>query len=164
MAARPQGAIEEMSSLNGRRFELARKPQLPADALFDGLEDVGVVFEELLRVLASLTEPLAAICEPGAGLLDDPLVDTEIEQVSRTRHAFTVHDVELRLAERRRHLVLDDLHAGAAADDNVAVFDARDAADVHAHRRIELQRAAAGCRFGIAEHDADLLAELIDEN
>ena len=47
---------------------------------------------------------------------------------------------------------------------DVAVLDARDAADVDADRRVELQRAAAGRRFGIAEHDADLLAQLVDED
>ena len=40
----------------------------------------------------------------------------------------------------------------------------RDAADVDAHRRVELQRAAAGRRFRIAEHHADLLAQLVDED
>ena len=39
-----------------------------------------------------------------------------------------------------------------------------DAADVDADRRVELQRAAAGRGFGIAEHHADLLAELVDED
>ena len=29
---------------------------------------------------------------------------------------------------------------------------------------VELQRAAAGCGFGIAEHDADLFADLVDED
>ena len=40
----------------------------------------------------------------------------------------------------------------------------RDAADVDADRGVELQRAAAGRRFGIAEHHADLLAQLVDED
>ena len=33
-----------------------------------------------------------------------------------------------------------------------------------AHRGIELQRAAAGGGFRIAEHHADLLADLVDED
>ena len=128
------------------------------------LADVRVVLEELLGVLAPLAEPLAAVGEPRAALLDDPLVDGEVEQVARARDALAVHDVELGFAERRRDLVLDDLHARAAADDGVAVLDAGDAADVHAHRRVELQRAAAGRRFRVAEHHADLLAQLVDED
>src|SRR5438034_8761581 len=38
-----------------------------------------------------------------------------------------------------------------------------DAPDVHTHRRIEFQRAPARGCFRIAKHDANLLANLIDE-
>jgi hypothetical protein len=62
--------------------------------------------------------------------------------------ALAVHDVELDLAERRRDLVLDDLHAGLVADDLVALLDRADAADVEADRGVELQRVAAGGRLG----------------
>src|SRR5947209_7737506 len=86
------------------------------------------------------------------------------KQVAGPRDPFAVHHVELGFAEGRRHLVLDDLYTRAPADHDVAILDARDAADVHAHRRIELERAAAGGRFRVAEHDADLLAELVDED
>src|SRR4051812_9664812 len=141
-----------------------RQAELAADALVDRLEDLRVVLEELLDVFAALTEALAVIGEPRAALFDDALVDREVEQVPGLRNAFAVHDVELGLAEGRRDLVLDHLHARAAADHDVAVLDRGDAADVHPNRRVELQRAAAGCRFGVAEHDADLLAQLVDEN
>jgi hypothetical protein len=80
------------------------------------------------------------------------------------RDPLAVHHVELRLAERRRDLVLHDLHARAAADDLVAVLDGADAPDVDAHRRVELQRAAAGRGLRVAEHHADLLAQLVDED
>ena len=76
-------------------------------------------------VLAALAEALAVVGEPGAALLDDPVLDAEVEQVAFARDALAVHDVELGLAERRRHLVLDDLDARAAADDLIAVLDAR---------------------------------------
>src|SRR3989304_4909818 len=39
-----------------------------------------------------------------------------------------------------------------------------DSADIEANRAIELQRPAAGCRLGAAEHDADLLAQLVGED
>src|SRR5207249_8523731 len=109
-------------------------------------------------------EALALEGEPGAALVDDLAIDGEIEQVAFLRNPLAIHDVELRLTKRRRDLVLDDLDAGAAADDDVAVLDRADAADVDADRRVELQRAAAGGRFRVAEHDADLLAKLVDED
>ena len=73
-------------------------------------------------------------------------------------------DVELRLLERRRDLVLHDLDAHAVADRLDAFLQRLDAADVEAHRRVELQRAAARGRLGVAEHDADLLAQLVRED
>src|SRR5216683_7431878 len=100
--------------LDGRGFDVANQPELPADAILDRLADVRVVLEELLGILAALTEPLAAVGEPRAALLDDPLVHGEVDEIAGARDALAVHDVELRLAERRRHLVLDDLHARAA--------------------------------------------------
>jgi hypothetical protein len=50
------------------------------------------------------------------------------------------------------------------AGDHVAVLDGGNAADIDAHRGVELERAAAGGGLGVAEHDADLLADLVDEN
>ena len=46
----------------------------------------------------------------------------------------------------------------------LAFLDAADAADVDADRGVELERAAAGRRLGVAEHHADLLADLVDED
>ena len=68
------------------------------------------------------------------------------------------------LAERRRDLVLDDLHARLVADHFFALLDRADAADVEPHGRVELQRVAAGRRLGVAEHHADLHADLVDED
>ena len=48
--------------------------------------------------------------------------------------------------------------------DFLAVLDGADAADVEAHRGVELERVAAGRGLGVAEHDADLHADLVDED
>src|SRR5690242_2084695 len=138
-----------LKHLHGRRLGLARHAELPPDLVLDGLEHLGVVLQELLRVLATLAEALAAVREPRAALLDDPFVHGEVEQVAGPRDPFAVHDVELGLPERRRDLVLHDLYARSAADHRIAILDARDAADVHAHRGIELQRATARGGFRI---------------
>src|SRR5262249_39663164 len=135
-----------------------------SDPVLDGSQDVWVLFEELLGVLAPLTEPLAAVRKPRAGLFDDAPVDREIDQITGSGDAFAVHHVEFRFTEGWRHLVLDDLHSGAAADHNVAVLDACDTPDVDPYRRVELEGAAPGRGFGVAEHDTDLLAKLVDED
>src|SRR5687767_548687 len=47
---------------------------------FDLSSKLGVVLERLLRVLSALPEARALIREPGAGLLDDIVFDTEIDE------------------------------------------------------------------------------------
>src|SRR5437867_1086989 len=78
--------------------------------------------------------------------------------------SFVEHDIELGLPERRRHLVLDHLDPDVVADDRLAFLDRTDPADIEPERSIELERLAAGGGLRIAEHDADLLPQLIDEH
>src|SRR5690606_28954200 len=62
-------------------------------------------------------------------------------------------------------LVLNNFDLGAVAH-NFAVgrLDLIAAADVDAHAGEELERATTGGRLGIAEHHADLFANLVGEN
>src|SRR5207248_2735855 len=57
-------------------------------------------------------------------------------------------DVELRLAERCRDLVLDDLHAHPVADRLGTVLERLDAADVQTLGGVELECAAAWLSLG----------------
>src|SRR3546814_8174118 len=57
-----------------------------------------------------------------------------------------------------------DLHPRRIAYDIVAILDLAGAADVEPDGIIEFERVAAGGRFGIAVHHADLHAELVDED
>src|SRR3989442_11423968 len=84
-----------------RGLGLAEHAELPANPILDRLVDLRVLLEELLGVLAALPEPLAAVREPRARLLHDPLVDRQVQQIAGLRDALAVHHVELRLAERR---------------------------------------------------------------
>src|SRR5205807_5784702 len=128
------------------------------------LEEVGILAEEVAHVLTSLPEAHLPVREPGAALVDDSRVDGDVEHASRVRDPFVVQDVELRRTKGRRDLVLDHLDLYTAPDDVEALLDGIDLADVHPHRGVELQRASTGGHLGIAEHDTDLLAELIDED
>src|SRR5207249_1848222 len=98
------------------------------------------------------------------GLLDDALLGRDVDQLSLLGDAAAVQDVELRLAERRGHLVLHHLHLGAAADHLVAVLEGAEAADVEPDRGVELERVAARRGLRVAEQDADLHADLVDED
>jgi hypothetical protein len=123
-----------------------------------------VLAQVLARVVLALADLVAVVRVPRAGLLDDPVVDAELDDLAFARDALAVQDVEQRLAERRRDLVLDDLDARLVADDLLALLDRADAADVEAHRRVELERVAAGRGLRVAEHHADLHADLVDED
>ncbi len=135
-----------------------------AHLVLDRLGDLGVLAEVVLGVLAALADALAVVGVPGARLLDDAGLLAEVDQLAGLAHALAVHDVELDDLERRRHLVLHHLDAGVVADDLVLVLERTDAADIEADRGIELQRLAARRGLGAAEHDADLHADLVDED
>src|SRR5690606_2225152 len=131
---------------------------------FDLAGRIGIVAQELLGVLASLTETLRIVGEPCAGLLDHAGLDAEIDEFTGLGHAFAIHDVELDHLEGRSQLVLDHLDAGLVADHLVAILDGPDAADIETHGSIEFERVAASGRLGGPEHDADLHAYLVDED
>src|SRR5690606_31618676 len=138
--------------------------QLGADLLFDLDGQLGVLFQVDGDVLLALTDLFAVVGVPGTGLVDEVALDAQVDDFAHAVDALAVHDLELGLAERWRHLVLDDLDAGLAADHLVAFLDGADAADVQAHGGVELERVTAGGGFGRAEHDADLHADLVDED
>ena len=66
----------------GDRHRAAADPELLEELALDLLQDLGVLAEERLRLLAALADPLAAEAEPGAALLDDVLVRGEVEEVA----------------------------------------------------------------------------------
>ena len=63
----------------------------------------------------------------------------------------------------RRDLVLDHLHPDPVADRLGALLEGLDPADVEPLRAVELQRPAARLGLRRAEHDPDLLADLVRE-
>src|SRR5438067_8687326 len=106
----------------------------PADLCFDLGAEVGVLLDEELRVLATLAEAHVAVGEPGAGLLDDLVLDADVDQLAGLGDALAVAYVELRLTEGRGALVLHDLDLHARADHFLAVLDLIRAADVDPDR------------------------------
>jgi hypothetical protein len=69
-----------------------------------------------------------------------------------------MHDMIISSTES--HLVLDDLDLDG---DALVVLEHLAAADVHAHRGVELERVAARGHLGVAVHHADLAAQLVEE-
>src|SRR5690606_36742103 len=81
--------------------------QLRLDLRLDLGRDVFVLEQEVAGVLLALPELLAVVRVPRAGLLDDAVLDAEVDEAAFARDAGSEQDVELRLLERRGHLVLD---------------------------------------------------------
>src|SRR5207247_9301925 len=81
-----------------------------SDPPLDLASHVGVLGQELGRVLPALAELVALVGEPGAALLHDLQVHAAVEEAPLLGDALSVDDVELALPERRGDLVLHHLH------------------------------------------------------
>ena len=130
---------------------------------FEFVGKFGIVTDDLLHRVATLTEFAVAVREPAAALFDDSVLHAEVNYFAGVRDAFAEHNFEFSLAEWRCHLVLHHFHAGGVANHVFAVFQLTDAANVEAHRAVELEGVAAGGGFGVAEQHANLVAKLVDE-
>src|SRR5688572_5572159 len=142
----------------------AHRQQAGTERRLDLRGDLRMLDEVVARVVLALADALAFVRVPGAGLLDDAVHRAHVDELALARNALAVEDLELGLTEWRRDLVLHHFYAGLVADDFLAVLQRADAADVEPERRIELERVAAGRRLGVAEHHADLHADLVDED
>src|SRR5262252_6089760 len=117
--------------LVGRLCVQARaNAELLLDLLLNLVGEIGVVTQEVPRVLLALAELVALVGVPGTGLADDVLLHPEVDQATLPADAETKQNVKLRGAEWRRALVLDDLDLGAAADGLGAVLERLDPAYV----------------------------------
>ena len=146
------------------RIARLRNLHLLAQRVFQLLANVRVFLQENSRILAALAHAFAAKAEPRSCFFNQPLVHAEINQIALAGNSFAVQNIELRLAERRRHFVLHHFAARPRTHHFVAFLDRLHAPDVHAHRRIKLERAPARGGLWIAEHHANLFANLVDEN
>src|SRR6185369_4964973 len=115
-------------------------------------------------IFPALTDTLLAVGEPGTALVHNPFVNGKVEQVAFFRDAFTVKNVEFDLFEGWRYLVLDHFDLGTGADDIISLFQCCDLPDVHSDRCVEFEGIAAGSRFRISEHHADLHPDLVYED
>ena len=77
--------------------------------------------------------------------------------------SLSVENVEFRHAEGRCDLVFHNLDLDAVSVALRAGLEHLGAADVKAHRSVELERTSARRRLGVSVHNADLFAELVYE-
>src|SRR5262245_59251107 len=126
--------------------------------------NLGVLLQEGAVLFLALAEVGLAVFEPGAAAVENFLIQAQIKDVAFIADATGMHHVEFSHAEGRRNLVLNDLRPHTLSDDVFAVFELANAADIDAAGRIKLQGATTGRRFGAAVADADLFADLIDED
>src|SRR5919201_232007 len=139
-------------------------PHVPADLALDLIADRGVLAQELFGVLAPLAQPCLAEGEEGAALFDQAHLHAHVDDAAFFTDAVVVHQIELGGAERGGDLVLDHLDLVAPADHFGPLLDLVDAAQVEAYAGVELEGPAAGRGLGVAEHHANLLTQLVDED
>src|ERR1043166_3317432 len=75
--------------------------------------------------------PLKA--EPGAALFDGALLGSEVKKVAFAGNPFAIQNIDLGVAERRRHFVLYHFDFRAVPDDLLALLQRADSADFDAH-------------------------------
>src|SRR5262249_13150785 len=134
------------------------------DLLLDFGANFLVILQELLGVLAALAKPFAIVREPCTALLNNVLLGADIDDAAFLGNAFAIHNIDIRLLKRRRDFVLYNLDLRAVADDVVALFDRLHAANVKTNAGVEFEGASARRRLRIAEHDANLLTQLVNED
>ena len=115
-------------------------------------------------VVTTLSNALVVVGEPGAALVDDIMLHSDVQKRAFLGDAFAVDHVKLGDTERRGNLVLDDLDLGMCTDDIGAVLQKFAAADIETDRGVELQCTAAGRGLGIAVENADFFTQLVDED
>src|SRR5262249_2257752 len=115
------------------RVQARAHTQLFLDLLLDFVGEIGVVAQEVPRVLLALPKLVALVGVPGTGLARDGLLHPEVDETALPADADPEQDVELRGSERRSALVLDDLDLGTAADGVGAVLERLDPAHIQPH-------------------------------
>mmetsp|Transcript_11888 Transcript_11888/g.47917 ORF Transcript_11888/g.47917 Transcript_11888/m.47917 type:complete len:378 (+) Transcript_11888:1299-2432(+) len=148
---------------DGVGVQLQLAEELGANVAVERLGNVGLLLQQQLELVPSLRR-LPAVSVPGAALRNETLVDAEVEEFAGPGDALAKLDVEDGLLEGRRNLVLGDRHAHLVPGRLLALLVRRDLPDVQPHARVELQRITAGRHLWAAEHHADLVADLVDED
>src|ERR1700730_13099721 len=158
------------SLLLGRLLRCRRRPSdwpeawVVADFGLDFDQDLGIFLQVPLGVLSALTDSLTLIGVPSTGFFDNIVLRGQVQDRPLLGDALPVNDVELRLPEGRRELVLHDFDLGPDADRLGAILDGVLAPDIQPDRGVELEGPAPGGGLGGAEHDPDLLPDLVDED
>src|SRR5271168_3127558 len=142
----------------------ASNPELLSQLGIHAAKDLLVFLQEVPYILAPLPNALALVAVPRAALVHDIVQHREIQHIALARNTLAIENVELSVTERSRHLVLHNLDLRPRTHHGVAVLHRADAANVDTHRRVKLQRLTPGGRLRVAEHDADLLANLVNKN
>src|SRR5215469_10994994 len=138
--------------------------QLLLDLLLDLVGQIRVVAQEVPGVLLALTELVALVGVPGAGLAHDALLDAEVDEPAFTANPDSIQNVKFCDLEWRTYLVLHDLHAGPVSDGVSAVLQRLDPPNVQPDRRVELQRLPTGGGFGRSEHNTYFFPKLVDKD
>src|SRR5215217_6861405 len=123
-----------------------------------------MVAEEPAGILPAQAEPGRADAVAGAGSSDGAVVEAEVQQLAGLVDALAEDEVQLGGAEGGGDLVLDHLDSGAVADLPPTVLELLADPHVQPDGGVVLERSAAWDPLGVAEQDAGVVAELVDQD
>src|SRR5581483_199430 len=150
--------------LSGVRTRGRLDHHLLADPRFDFRRRFRMLLQIIARVLLTLTDTILLIGIPGARFLDDVLLRANVDQLAGLGDALIIKNIEFALLEGRSQLVFDHFNARLTPDNLFTLFDRADAPDIQTQGGVKLERVAARGGFGVAEHHADLHADLINKD
>ena len=109
-------------------------PQLLTQFRIDARERVLVLLQVAANIFTALPNALALVAVSRARLVDDIVQNREVQHIAFARDSLAVKNVELGIAEWRRHFILDDLDLGARADDNIAFLHCTNTPNINTYR------------------------------
>ncbi len=130
----------------------------------DPIQDRGVFSEIILCGFAALAQLISSVGKPSTATFQNTEMRGQINHGTFTGNPAIVHDIEFRLGKWRGDLVLHNLGPHMTTSYRTgAILDHTDPAHINPHTGIELQSSATRCCLGAAEHNTNLLANLIGE-
>ena len=80
-----------------------------------------------------MTDTLTVVGIPGAGLVNDLMLHTHIDELALLGNPLVIKNIELSLLKWRRDLIFDHFHASLITQDLFSLFYRADPADIESY-------------------------------
>ena len=115
-------------------------------------------------IFSTLSYSVTFMGVPRPCLLDDTLLYSELQNLTRSVNTSSVQNLKFSLPKRRRDFIFHHFHPGFVANDFIALFHGTNSPYIESYGGVKLQRITTRSGFGRAEHHTDFHSDLIDKN